>query len=115
MAAEFVTRWLEEKKPDARVTHLGVDEDDVHVWDLEFPDQQHVFRLGIHDSVVEDEGVLAERLMEVDTQGWLDDAGEKDLWVLVATTDISEGLSLFGKSKPARADRPRSRSTRASG
>ena len=104
MAAEFVSGWLQEKKPDAQVTYLGVDEDDIHVWDLEFPDREHAFRLGIHDEVVEDEGPLAERLMELETGGWLDEAGEKDLWVLVGAKDISEGLAHFGESPPKRRD-----------
>jgi hypothetical protein len=111
MSVDFVASWLGEKKPGARVTYLGVSEDEIHVWDLEFPETEHTFRLGIHDAVVEEEGPLAERLMELETQGWLDDAGEKDLWVFVAATDISEGLAPFGESKPVRRSTDRSRST----
>jgi hypothetical protein len=100
MAAEFVTGWLEEKKPDARITCIGVSEDDIHIWDLEFTGWDHSSRLGIPDSIVEEEGALAGKLMELETGGWLDDAKGKDLWVLVAANHISAGLAQFGKSPP---------------
>ena len=96
MAAEHVTSWLRERKPKARVTYQGMDEDRIHVWDLDFPETQHDFRVGVPDSVIQDEGLLAERLMELESQGWLDQAGEKDLWVLVAAGEVAEGPSLFG-------------------
>src|SRR5262245_32396437 len=56
MAADFVTRWLLERKPDARVTYLGVNEDDIHVWDMEFPEVENTFRLGIESTILDDEG-----------------------------------------------------------
>jgi hypothetical protein len=96
MASEFVTRWIEERKPGARVRYLGPDEDDIHVWDLEFAEAEHTFRLGIPEQLVEDDALLSERLMELETQGWLDQAGEKDLWVLVAPAEVAEGPTLFG-------------------
>lgn len=102
MASEHVTSWLRERKPRAEVSYLGANEDDIHVWDLDFPDSDHTFRLGIPDDVVEDEAILSERLMELETQGWLDQAGEdKDIWVLVAAGEVAEAPSLFGRRQPA--------------
>lgn len=89
MAVEHVTSWIEERKPAAVVEYAGVDEDDIHVWELTFPATDHRFRLGVPDRVIQDEGLLAERLMELESQGWLDQAGEKDLWVLVAAGEIA--------------------------
>ena len=113
MASDFVTRWLEERKPGALVSYLGSDEDGVHLWDVSFPGVQHTFRLGVLASVIDDEGLLAERMMELDTQGWVDQAGERDLWVLVAPAELAEGPSVFkrqpkgGRTRRAResADR----------
>jgi hypothetical protein len=107
MASEFVTRWLEERKPGARVIYLGAGEDDVHLWDVDFEGSEHTFRLGVLASVVEDDALLAERLMELDTQGWVDQAGEKDLWVLVAPGELAEGPTLF--TRAGRAARKRGR------
>lgn len=95
MAVEHVTAWLAERKPRATVSYEGMDEDDIHVWELDFPETEHEFRVGVPDSVIQDEGLLAERLMELETQGWLDEAGEKDLWVLVAAGEIGGGPSGF--------------------
>lgn len=95
MASEHVTAWLEERKPAARVIYQGVSEDDIHVWDMEFEATDHDFRLGIPDVVIQDEGLLAERLMELETQGWIDQAGEKDIWVLVGRGEVAEGPSWF--------------------
>lgn len=95
MPSEYVTRWLEERKPKARVVYEGMDDDGIHVWDLDFPETDHEFRLGVPDDVARDEGLLAERLMELETQGWLDQAGEKDIWVLVARGEVAERPSLF--------------------
>jgi hypothetical protein len=111
MASEFVTRWLEERTPGARVTDLGRGDDGVHIWDLELEGSDHTFRLGVLGSVVEDEALLSERLMELDTQGWIDQAGAKDIWVLVGTGEVAEGPSLFGgggKVKPPVRVRARS-------
>jgi len=97
MSSEYVGRWLRERKPGATVIYQGANEDGIHIWDLEFEAQEHTFRLGIPDDVVEDEALLSERLMELETQGWLDRAGEeKDLWVLVAAAEVAEGPTLFG-------------------
>lgn len=97
MASEYVTSWLKERKPNAEVTYLGPNEDEIHTWDLEFKGRSHNFRLGIPGGVVEDDALLAERLMELETQGWLDQAGEdKDIWVLVGPGEVAEGPSSFG-------------------
>lgn len=96
MAIDYVTEWIEEHKPEAGVEYLGSNEDEIHVWDLAFDDSEHVFRLGIPDDVVEDDALLSERLMELDAQGWLDQAGEKDIWVLIAAAEVLEGVSFFG-------------------
>jgi hypothetical protein len=111
MAAEYVTRWLEEKKPDANVVYLGPNEDDIHIWDMEFGGGEHTFRLGIVGSVADDEAFLAERLMELEAQGWLDDAGEKDLWVLVGDAEIGEGFKHLGEPRVGRVRGGRVRST----
>jgi hypothetical protein len=91
MASDYVTSWLEERKPRAKVTYLGPNEDGIHLWDLAFPDGAHTFRIGVPEEVVEDDALLAERLMELDTQGWVDQAGERDLWVLVGPAELAEG------------------------
>lgn len=96
MAVDHVTTWLEEKKPGARVTYQGVGEESgVHVWEVAFPVAGHQSRVGIPTGVIEDEGLLAERLMELETQGWLDQMDDEDVWVLVAGGEIAEGPSLF--------------------
>lgn len=95
MAEQHVTDWLIEHKPKARIRYLGADDDEIHVWELDVPGSGHEFRLGIPDRVVQDEALLSERLMELETQGWLDQAGEKDLWVLVAAGEIGEEPSMF--------------------
>jgi hypothetical protein len=97
MAIDFVTEWLEEHKPEADVDYLGPNEDDIHIWDLDFDDSDHTFRLGIPTDVVDDDALLSERLMELESQGWLDRAGEKDIWVLIAAAEVLEGVSFFGE------------------
>jgi len=97
MSSDYVTSWLREKKPQAQVNPLGPNEDGIHVWDLTFP-EGHTLRLGVPSDVADDEALLAERLMELETQGWLDRAGERDLWVLVAAAEVAEG---FGFGSPA--------------
>lgn len=89
MATQHVTGWLAERKPLATVDYQGETEDGLHVWELEF-DDGHVFRLGIAREVVDDEGLLAERLMELETGGWLDGAGEADKWLLVGPGEVAE-------------------------
>lgn len=94
MATEDVTRWLIERKPAAALEYLGETEDGIQVWDLDFPDG-HAFRVGVPTEVVEDAGLLAERLMELESGGWLDEAGEKDLWVLVGRSEVAERPSVW--------------------
>jgi len=96
MAAEYVTRWLEERKPRGRIEYLGRNEDDIHIWDVTVPGYDHALRLGIQDVVASDDALLAERLMELDTQGWIDQAGEEDSWVLLTKVEIGRGRSHFG-------------------
>jgi hypothetical protein len=94
MSSDYVTSWLGERKPGSVVSYRGPNEDGIHVWDLDFPDREHTFRLGVPEDVVEDDALLSERLMELETQGLLDQAGEeKDLWVLVAAAEVGEGPS----------------------
>lgn len=96
MAVDHVTSWLAERKPRAEVVYEGENEDGLHVWDLDFPDTEHEFRIGIAGEVVQDEALLSERLMELESQGWLDQAGgDKDIWVLVAPAEIARGPSRF--------------------
>lgn len=59
------------------------------MWALEYEDG-HTFHLAITTDVLEQEGLLAERLMELVTGGWMDTAGEEDQWVLVGSGQISE-------------------------
>lgn len=89
MATHDVTRWLTERKPEAAVDYQGETEDGLHVWELEF-DGGHTFRVGVAPEVIEDEGLLAERLMELESGGWLDGAGEQDNWVLVGPREVGE-------------------------
>ena len=89
MAAEYVTEWLEERLPETNVEYLGPDDDETHLWNVEVLGTGHELRVGVPDQVVDDEGLLAERLMETETQGWLDQAGERDLWVLVGPGDTA--------------------------
>jgi len=96
MAAEYVTRWLQERKPSGRIAYLGRNEDDIHIWDVTVPGHEHALRLGIPDVVASDDALLAERLMELDTQGWVDQAGEEDSWVLLSNVEVGRGRSLFG-------------------
>jgi len=90
MAVEDVTRWLREHAPGRDMRHLGPNEDGVHSWEVEYLGGA-ALRLGVAGEVVEDEALLAERLMEVESQGWLDDAGEEDLWLLVTSGEVAEG------------------------
>lgn len=96
MAIDFVTDWSNEHEPEAVIEYLGPNEDGVQVWDLNFEDSERTFRLGIPSDVVGDDALRAERLMELGSQGWLDQAGEKDLWVLIAAAKVLEGVSFFG-------------------
>lgn len=89
MSAEYVTEWLEERLPESNVEYQGPDEDAVHLWHVDVLGTGHDLRVGIPEEVVADEGFLAERLMETETQGWIDQAGDRDLWVLVAPGDTA--------------------------
>lgn len=94
MATHDVTRWLAERKPEAGIEYQGETEDGIHVWDLEFDDGP-TFRLGVAGQVLDAAGLLAERLMELESAGWLDSAGEEELWVLVGTGDVAGGASAW--------------------
>lgn len=95
MAAEDVTRWLQEKKPASAVRYLGPDGDGVHGWRLEFPDAP-AFELRMPSELVEHEGMLAERLMELEAAGHLDLAGEEDYLVYLTPLEIAREPGLWG-------------------
>jgi hypothetical protein len=95
MAAEDVTRWLGEKKPHATVRYLGPDGDGVHGWRLEFRDRAPGFELRIPGELVENGGMLAERLMELETQGHLDVAGEEDYLVYLTPLEVAREPGLW--------------------
>jgi hypothetical protein len=95
MAADYVTGWLSEKKPDATVRYLGPDADGVHGWRLEFLDAAPGFELRIPEELVENEGMLAERLMELETQGHLDVAGEEDYLVYLTPVEVAREPGLW--------------------
>lgn len=90
MASEHVTEWLKERKPQATVRYHGPDDDDIHRWELVFPGDAPPFHLGVPEEVLDDAGVLAERLMELDTQGWLDQAGEQEHLVYLYPMEIAK-------------------------
>lgn len=90
MAVEDVTRWLRERVPGREMRQLGPDQDGVHTWEVEYLGGASL-RVGVAGEVVDDEALLAERLMEVESQGWLDDAGDEDLWLLVTSGKVAEG------------------------
>jgi len=90
MAVEDVTRWLREQVPGREMRHLGPGEDGVHTWEVDYLSGTSL-RLGVTGEVVDDEALLAERLMEVESQGWLDEAGEEDLWLLLTSGEVAEG------------------------
>ena len=95
MAAEDVTRWLREKKPGASVRYLGPDVDQVHGWRLEFADSDSEFELRIPEELVENGGMLAERLMELETQGHLDLADEGDYVVYLTPVEVAREPGLW--------------------
>jgi hypothetical protein len=89
MASEYVTRWLEKRIPDSNIDYRGMDAEGLHVWDVDVLGTGHTVKVGIPDEVADDDALLSERLAELDTQGWIDQAGEdKDIWVLLAPRDI---------------------------
>lgn len=88
MTVEQMTDWLSEKKPLARVTYAGPDEDGIHVWHLHFPDDAPPFHVGVPEELLEDEGVVAERLMEAVSQGWFDPAGEEEHWIVLTPDEL---------------------------
>ena len=95
MASESVTEWLKERKPSATVRYHGPDDDGIHRFDLIFPGGAPPFHLGVPDDVLEDEALLAERLMELDTQGWLDQAGEQEHLVYLYPLEVAKGPSAW--------------------
>lgn len=90
MTAEEMTAWLQEKKPAATVHFEGVNEDDIHLWRLEFTGGKPPFVVGVPEELLDHEGVLAERLMEMETQGWLDRAGEEEHRVVLTLPDLAQ-------------------------
>jgi hypothetical protein len=84
MDPDYVSRWLMEKKPQAKVRYFGPDPNGVHGWRLEFPDTTAAFELWIPEELLGNAGMLAERLMELETAGHLDLAGEED-WIVHLT------------------------------
>jgi hypothetical protein len=94
MAAEDVTRWLGDKKPEANVRYLGPDADRVHGWGLEFDDAP-AFELRIPEDLVENGGMLAERLMELETSGHLDVAGEEGYVVYLTPVEVAREPGLW--------------------
>jgi hypothetical protein len=95
MAAEDVTRWLGEKKPQANVNYLGPDADGVHGWRLEFREDAPGFELRIPEELLDSAGMLAERLMELETQGHLDVAGEEEYVVYLTPMEIAREPGLW--------------------
>lgn len=90
MATEYVTRWLKKRIPESNIDYVGMNEDELHVWEVSVLGTGHTVTVGIPDEVAEDDALLAERLAELDTQGWIDQAGEdKDIWVLLAPGNTS--------------------------
>lgn len=95
MAAEHVTEWLRQRKPEAIVRYQGPDPDGIHRWRLDFPGDATPFSLGVPSAVLENEGMLAQRLMELDTQGYLDQAGEEEQWVLLTAMEVAREPGLW--------------------
>lgn len=87
MAAEHVTEWLQEKKPDATVRYLGPDDDGVHRWTLE--QGGIAFELDVAHQVLDNAGMLAERLMELDTLGYLSRVGEEEFVVVLTPANVA--------------------------
>lgn len=88
MTVEQMTGWLSEKKPRARVEYAGPDENGIHVWHLSFPGDAPPFHVGVPDELLGDEGVMAERLMEAESQGWFDQAGEEEHWIVLTPDEL---------------------------
>lgn len=88
MTVEEMSDWLLEKKPRARVAYRGIEQDDIHVWDLHFEDGPP-FHLGVPVELLEEDGVLAERLMELQSQGWLDQAGETEHSIVLNPEELT--------------------------
>ena len=89
MAAEDVTRWLQEKKPQASVQYAGADADEVHRWRLQYAGEAPLYELRIPAELVDNPGMLAERLMELETSGYLDVAGEADYVVYLTPIEVA--------------------------
>jgi hypothetical protein len=92
MAAQDVTAWLQEKKPGAVVHYHGPDQDGVYWWRLEIEtdgEEGSPFRLGVPEEVLNSAGMLAERLMELENQGYLDQAGEEEHVVYLNPIEVA--------------------------
>ena len=92
MAAQDVTAWLQEKKPRATVHYHGPDEDGVYWWRIDVHEaggEGPPFRLGIPAEVLENAGMLAERLMELEAGGYLDPAGEEPYVVYLLPLEVA--------------------------
>jgi hypothetical protein len=84
MSAQVVTEWLREKKPGTVVHYHGPDQDGIYWWRVdvhEGDDEGPPFRLGIPQEVLDNAGMLAERLADLENGGFLDPAGEEP-WVV---------------------------------
>ena len=92
MAAQDVTAWLQEKKPGFAAHYDGPDGDGVYWWRL-VPEgggeSDRSFRLGIPGEVLDNAGMLAERLMELENQGYLDRAGEESYVVYLLPLEVA--------------------------
>src|SRR5687768_7363130 len=87
MAAEHVTEWLQERKPDATVRYEGPDDDGVHRWTLER--EGVAFELDVASEVLESAGMLAERLMQLDSLGYLSRVGEEEFVVVLTPAEVA--------------------------
>ena len=98
MAAQDVTAWLQEKKPAATVHYHGPDQDGIYWWRLELPAKGKEglpFRVGIPGEVLDNAGMLAERLMELENQGHLDRAGEEEHTVYLTPAEVAREPGLW--------------------
>lgn len=99
MATQDVTDWLREKKPGATVHYHGPDQDGVYWWRLEVAGKDGKagppFRMGIPGEVLDNAGMLAERLMELQNQGYLDQAGEVEHAVYLTPLEVAREPGLW--------------------
>lgn len=97
MAVQQVTDWLQERKPGAVVHYHGPDQDGIYWWRLEMREEgkEHPFRLGVPAAVLGNAGMLAERLMELQSQGYLDQAGEVPHCVYLNPLEVAREPGLW--------------------